>query len=423
MTLLYVMDEYPSVSQTFVANEAAAVATLGRRVVGYALKPGVAVKSAAAVELICPPPTRRQLLMSACRSGPRIGAALWQARRYGLTRREAARLALAVAHAAHAVPAAKAAGVSQVHAHFLGRSADVASIVAAGLGCIWTATAHGVDIYAPSEPGLLRRRLEMIAAVACANRGVQDGVDQRAAPRQVKTAMVHCGVDTRTLRFDASVVRPSPPHLVTVGRLVATKGYWTVLGAAASLMQRDATLCWTIVGDGPLRDAMARDPRYTEWFPRLRMVGAVGHEAVLALLKGTSVFVLPCEVDTQGDSDGIPVALMEAMALGVPVVTTSVAGIPELVVAGETGFVVPPGDARGLSDVLSRILYETPASQLGCVRRAARERVERDFDLVTEAHALLELWGALGADGGASGATRPGGDGPGRGPRPGGDPG
>ena len=389
--LLYTMSEYPSVSETFVVNEAAAVTALGIPVVGYALKQGPASRSASPIKLICQPATRLQLLAAAIRSAPTIAADIGRARRERLTVGEIARWLLATAHAAYIVDASKELGVTHIHAHFLGRSADVASLLAPLLGCEWTATAHASDVYAPGQPGLMRRRLRTVAAVACANRGLRERLDRFVTPAELRTGTVHCGVNTHTLKFGPSRPADGARHLVTVGRLVATKGYWTILESAIELMRGDLSLRWTIVGDGPLRNSLAHDARFVELFPRMKLVRALDHADILTLLGRATAFVLPCEQSQMGDSDGIPVALMEAMALGVPVVTTATGGILELVVPNETGFIVEPKDAPGLVETLKELLYTARPSEIDRIRVAARRKVELEFDLFLEAQALLEL--------------------------------
>lgn len=390
--VLYIMNNYPSVTETFVATEAAAVAGLGLPVVGYALRAGTAKRSAAHVDLICPPPTRLRLLLAGLRDGPAMPVALWRARRHRLSARETARLLFAHLHAAHALRASRRAGVSHVHAHFLGRTSDVASTLAGRLECAWTATAHACDVYAPTEPRLLQMRLRSVAAVACASCDVREVLERRAGGTRVRTAVVHCGVGTASLGFFPRA-RGSREgrHLVTVGRLVPTKGYWTVLQSALSLMRRHRSLRWTIAGDGPLREELIRDPRYRELAPRIELVGAVDHAAVLALVSEADAFVLPCERDAQGDSDGIPVSLIEAMALGVPVVSTPIGGIPELVVPDETGFLVAPRDVGALTETIERLLYRTRPAEIERILAAAREKVEREFDTSAQAAALVEL--------------------------------
>ena len=392
--VLYLMSEHPSVSETFIVNEAATVRELGVPVVGYALRRGAVVRSAAAdIDLVCPPPTRSQLAAASVEAMPAFLSELRRARPSRLSRDEKSRLLFALAHAAYLAPWARRAGVAHVHAHFLGRSSDVAAALAPQLGCRWTATAHGQDVYAPVEPGLLRHRLASVAAVACANRGLERRLHESFGAQTPPTTIVHCGVHTESLMF-APEAPSGAPHLVTVGRLVATKGHWTVLEAAAQLMPRHPSLRWTVVGDGPLHDELVRDPRARRLAPRLTFAGAMDHASALEVVTDATAFVLPCETGAHGESDGIPVALMEAMALGVPVVTTPTAGIPELVADGETGILVSPQDWRSLVAALERILDPASADELGRIRAAAREKVEREFDQVQEAGRMVELLAA-----------------------------
>jgi glycosyltransferase involved in cell wall biosynthesis len=314
------------------------------------------------------------------------------ARREGRGLRDTTRLLLAEAHAAHIAGKAKDAGVTHVHAHFVARTADVAGALKERLGTQWTATAHAGDVYAPTEPELLRRRLDDASAVACANKGLQDAI-QSLAKRPLDTPIVHCGVNTRELPFrpGRSSNDGRPPELVTVGRLVPTKGYWTILEAAPRIMAANPSLRWTLIGEGPLEDELLSDPRFRELSARMSLTGGLDHPETLELIQHATAFVLPCEAAADGDSDGIPVALMEAMAVGVPVITSVVGGIAELVTHDETGFLVPPRDAATLADAVQHVLDPSSAEAVDRVRAAARAKVEQEFDLHGEAARLAEL--------------------------------
>lgn len=385
------MHEHPSVSQTFVVTEAAEVERLGIPVVGYALKRGSAPRPAASLELLCAPPSRRQLAWAALIGTPHLLALPWRAGERRLSLRESKRLALAHLHATHALRQLRNEGLAHIHAHFLGRSADVAMLMAARLDCDWSVTAHAGDAYSPAEPALLERRLATAAAVACASRSVHDSLRRRLPTMSAPTAIVHCGVDTSALHFPVSRKSNPQPHLVTVGRLVATKGHWTIIESADALMRADGALRWTVVGDGPLQRPLIEAANRRGLTPRLSFVGALAHDAILTLLRDADGFVLPCEEDERGGSDGIPVALMEAMALGVPVVTSPVGGIRELVESEATGFLVPPGDSAALTAVVERIVRPTHPAEIEAIRVAARTKVEQEFDLVAGARRLIRL--------------------------------
>jgi len=398
--LLYVMSEHPSISQTFVMTEASAVQRLGLPVLGYALAAGSSPHSPTDVAFVGPPPSRWQLAYAGLRGLPSILASLWRARNYRPSMRETLRLLLAEVHAAHVAAMPAAAAVTHIHAHFLGRASDVASAMASRLECQWTATSHGADAYAPSEPALFRRRLDGVAGVACANARVATALQKRRKDQSVVTRVVHCGVDLAALHFASGQPEPQrrENRLVTIGRLVPTKGHWTILEASKALMDRDQTLRWTVIGGGPLFDALRADPRARALQSRLEFIGPLDHGSALKLLERARAFVLPCEEDPHGGSDGIPVALMEAMALGVPVVTTPIGGIRELVVDRDTGLFARPTDAASVVRALEEILYEMDASTLDRLLWSARTKVEREFDATTEAAKLVEFLTELDPD-------------------------
>jgi colanic acid/amylovoran biosynthesis glycosyltransferase len=388
--LLYVASEHPSVSQTFVVTEAKAVSALGLPVVGYALRRGTAPEAAADLDIVCPPPSLGRLIFTGILNWRRVARAVWSARRFHISGREAARLIFAEVHATYASKYARRAGVTHVHAHFLGRTSDVAYGIADRLGCAWTATAHAGDAYAPLEPRLLSRRLQAVAGISCANRAVRAALDPLMTERRVPTEVVHCGVDTSALPF--SPANPAhDKHILTTGRLVATKGHWTVLQAAAQLLADDEAVDWSILGGGPLHEELEADPRYRKLYPRLSLAGPVSHQTALRELRRASVFVLPCEADPRGNSDGIPVAIMEAMALGVPVITTRVGGITDLVDDGHTGFLIPPHDPDALVAALNSIFSDLGQSSLQRLLVAARQKVEQEFSASSEAEKLADF--------------------------------
>jgi colanic acid/amylovoran biosynthesis glycosyltransferase len=389
--LLYVITDHPSVSETFVVTEASAVRAAGVSVAGYALRRGRARRPAAPLDLACAPPSLRRLVLEVARSLFRFCQDLWFDKGGRISPREAVRLLLAEAHAAHAWRHVRTRGITHVHAHFLGRQADVALALSRRLGCKCTVTAHAADAYAPSEPALFQRRLRNVSGIACASHSVKRAVLSNARGRAPLTHVIRCGVDLSVIRETRGRTDAGARHVVTIARLVATKGHWTIFHAACEMMARDHALRWTVIGDGELDRALRKDPRYRAAYPRLMLTGPLDHEVALQHLAGASAFVLPCEPDARSDSDGIPVALMEAMALQVPVITTAVGGIPELVSDRVTGFIVPPRDATSLVRVLSAVLYATDDDDLTSIRSAGLAKVMRDFSAPREAAKLIQF--------------------------------
>lgn len=387
--LLYVMNEHPSVSETFVVTEAAAVTAAGVAVKGYALRRGDAGKPAAPLDLVCPPPHPWRLVATSARHPMACCRLVLRACRERIPIRETVRLLLAEAHAEYAWSRVEELGIAHVHAHFLGRTADVAAALSKRLKCQWTATAHASEAYTPSEPSLFRRRVAEVAGVACASRRVQNALLQHAP--KVLTTVIHCGVDLSALEAKVDAGSTRVRSIVTIARLVPTKGHWTILAAAERALAGDENLHWRVIGGGELYDELQADSRYQALHPRLFLTGPLDHDGAVQELADASAFVLPCEPDAVGDRDGIPVALMEAMALGVPVITTDTGGIGELVEDHRTGFIVPPGDADSLARALLLLLYDMNPTEVAEITRAAQIKVHDEFRADREALKLIEF--------------------------------
>jgi glycosyltransferase involved in cell wall biosynthesis len=206
--------------------------------------------------------------------------------------------------------------------------------------------------------------------------------------------VVHHGVD-----LDRFAPRPpvaaddaaGRPLITTVGRLVEKKGFDDLLRALALLAGRGAGFTCRVYGDGPLRDELTRLRDDLGLGDRVELVGARSGDEVVAALGRTDVFALTPRVTDDGDRDGIPNVLVEAMACALPVVTTDVGGVPELVDDGATGLVVPSGSPERVADALAALLASAELRRrLGA---AARRRVEDDYDVDAAAGRLRGLYG------------------------------
>jgi glycosyltransferase involved in cell wall biosynthesis len=178
-----------------------------------------------------------------------------------------------------------------------------------------------------------------------------------------------------------------------VGRLDEIKGFRYLVDACRTLAQRGHNFTCYIIGDGPLRHALTKRISELGLDQRVRLCGAIKQEEVRRYLYGATAFVLPSIRTARGDMDGIPVALMEAMAAGTPVVSTTVSGIPELVENGVTGLLVPPADSPALADCIERLLGD-PSYALALAQKA-RLRIEQDFDARKEARKLYDYFRAF----------------------------
>jgi colanic acid/amylovoran biosynthesis glycosyltransferase len=204
-------------------------------------------------------------------------------------------------------------------------------------------------------------------------------LEELGCPRE-KIAVHRLGVDTRAFAFHERHARPNEGvRLLSVCRLAEKKGVEYALRAIALLRSRSPELRYDIVGDGPLRGDLEKLVIELDLSDRVVFHGACRREEVAALVGAAHVFVAPSVTARDGDQEGIPVAIMEAMASGLPVVSTRHGGIPELVHDGATGALVGERDVAGLARALHRLLDDRPSwARLG---REGRRVVETEYDL------------------------------------------
>jgi glycosyltransferase involved in cell wall biosynthesis len=278
-----------------------------------------------------------------------------------------------------------------LHAHFASTPARVGMLAHRLSGIPFTFTAHAKDIYL-SDPQVLRGKLEAArAVVTCTeyNRGYL--VKQFGSLADRKVRCIHHGLDTSQFKFHPrQTTENGEPVILSVARLVEKKGLEDLIAAADILRRRGHAFHVEIIGSGPQRETLKARAKQMGLAERVRLVGAQAHDAVCLAYQRASIFVLPCVVASNGDRDGIPNVLLEAMASGVPVVSTPVSGIPELIDPGVNGLLVPPHDANSLADAIETLL----ASRELCERlaRAARAKLEASFSLEASAQQLLAVF-------------------------------
>jgi len=279
-------------------------------------------------------------------------------------------------------------GVAHLHVHFISGPADLAQLAAAMAAIPFSISAHAKDIYL-SRPLDLRRKLQAARfTVTCteANRCALAAI----APRAPIRLMYH-GVDRQVFhpcRRSAAAAQELP-LLLAVGRLRAKKGLDTLVEACRLLHARGRPVRCEIVGYGEEHDALARRIADAGLAGQVRLAGKLPREQVLERYARAAVFVQPSRIAADGDRDGIPNVLLEAMAMGLPVVATRVSGIPELVRDGSNGLLVEPDAAPALADAIERLL-RAPA-QAAAFGQAARATVAGAFDNDANLRTLLQL--------------------------------
>ncbi len=198
--------------------------------------------------------------------------------------------------------------------------------------------------------------------------------------------VIYQGIDTATFAGEPAVLHSSPVRILTVSALKEKKGQDVLLRAFASILTGGVSAKLTIVGDGPLRPALEDLARDLSIGDHLVFAGSEPPSAVVARLKEADIFALACRVADNGDLDGIPISLMEAMAAGVPVVSTRLSGIPELIEDGVEGCLAEPGDPLSLAAALS-CLIEDPEHARAMAARA-RTKVQRQHEASVQVEKL-----------------------------------
>ena len=280
-------------------------------------------------------------------------------------------------------------GIEHVHVHF----ANVASAVALLAshfgerdGCSWSFTMHGYTEFDDVVGFALAEKVRRAAFVACIGDYCRSQLMKLVEPDQWgKLEIVRCGLDAgRYPRVERAKGAGEPIEVLCVGRLVVAKGLPVLIEAIAELAERDVAVTVTLVGDGPERGAIEAQARALGVGDRVRLLGAMSPEQLIDRYAAADVFCLP------SFAEGIPVVLMEAMASGLPVVTTRITGIPELVEDGSSGALVAPGRPELLADAIERLAADPALRERWGAR--GRERVIEEFDVAESAHRLQGLF-------------------------------
>jgi glycosyltransferase involved in cell wall biosynthesis len=292
----------------------------------------------------------------------------------------------------------EAMGVAHVHAHWATHPALAAWTVRTLTGLPYSFTAHAHDLYV--DRAMLREKVRdaaFVVTISEYNRRLLEEVCGRAA--RGKIHVIRCGVDLD--EFTPAPRRPAAvPTFVCVASLRPYKGHAVLLDAVALLRARGVVLRVVLVGDGPLRADLQAQVARLGIGDAVTLRGALPHQEIPAVLAGATAVVLPSVTQSDGQMEGIPVALMEAMAAGVPVVSTRLSGIPELVRDGEGGLLVPERDPEALAGAMARLAADPElAARLA---GGARRSVERDFDRARNVERLEALLSGASSSGPAS---------------------
>ncbi|MGZ8867194.1 MAG: glycosyltransferase [Thermoanaerobaculia bacterium] len=273
-----------------------------------------------------------------------------------------------------------AEGIPHIHAHYATHPSTMALIIAKLSDITFSFTVHAHDIQV--NRALLRwklRETRFVRSISDFNRRFLEGLYPREATGKID--VIHVGIEPQPYEENGRRVQPSarPPKILCVAAHKPYKGLPVLIDACRILRDRGVSFACDIVGDGPMRPELESLIRAGNLGDVVRLAGARPQEEVTRMMAEASVFALASIIAADGQMEGIPVALMEALASGRPVVTTSISGIPELVENEVNGLLVPPGDAAAFAAALERVLGNPQMrAEMG---RHGQQKVRDEFTL------------------------------------------
>ncbi len=274
-------------------------------------------------------------------------------------------------------------GIDHLHNHIANSSCTVAMLAAAIAGGTFSFTLHGPHIFFEPHRWRLDEKIRQALFVSCISHFCRSQAMLFVSPEHwPKLKIIHCGVEPDL--FTPVQHEGLGDRLLYVGRLAAMKGLPVLFEGLSKLRQRYPSVRLTVVGDGSERQAIEAIAQQLQVADLIDFVGYKSQTEVREYLQQMDIFVLP------SFAEGVPVVLMEAMAAGVPVVTTRIAGVPELVEHGQSGWLVPPGDVDALVDGLAQLIENpTLRNRYG---QAGHAKVRTEFNVETEALKLKEIF-------------------------------
>lgn len=398
MQIAYLTPIYPLPSQTFIRREIAALETSGftvhrftlRRFGGELAEPADEIEQGRTCSILEAGPLGLfKAVISEAVSRPRRWiAAVVAAIRMGLrSERGLVRHLIYLSEACWLRRRLDLCGAQHVHAHFGSNSADIALLSRLLGGPPYSITIHGPEEFDAPRSLSLRDKVRQATFVVAVSEFSRSQLYRWCALEDwPKVHVVHCGVDAMFLK--STIPPPSArPRLVNVGRLSEQKGQLLLLKAAAQLRDRGLEFELAIVGDGPFRAQLEQLVDRLDLKGHVQILGLLSNQGVRQELEAARALVLP------SFAEGLPVVIMEAFALGRPVISTYIAGIPELVDPGVTGWLVPAGALEPLVAAMKAALTAQPAD-LERLGQTGAARVAKQHNAHTEAGKLAALFSA-----------------------------
>lgn len=396
----YLTSQYPATSHTFIRREIAALRAAGLAVRAYSVRPGDAppvgedASAGAIFTVLSQPPSAfvRAHLTTLARDPVGYVRTFRLALKHRVPGARA--LVWALFHFIEAMLLAaqlRRDGIRRLHNHFANPAATVGLLATHYLQLPWSITLHGISEFDYPAGVLLAAKLERVEFAACVSYfGMAQAMRLTKPAIWPRLALVRCAIDPA----DLPAARPRSGdrdtfELICVGRLSPEKGHAGLLGAMAALVRRGVPVRLTLVGDGPESEALRALARELGIDQQVTFAGRLDEANTLTAIAGADALVLASFME------GLPIVLMEAMALGVPVIASRVAGIPELVMEEETGLLFDPANWLQLEQAIERLGAD--AALRDRLAGSARARVLEAFTYPGAAAPLRELLQRTGA--------------------------
>jgi glycosyltransferase involved in cell wall biosynthesis len=250
-------------------------------------------------------------------------------------------------------------------------------------------TAHANDIFAPRNFEIgLDKLVDTARVVVTVSDYAKKFLQERFPERADRIRRIYNGLNLA--EFERADFSSTPPLILAVGRLIAKKGFADLIRACGLIAERGKSFRCEIIGEGPLENELRGQIERLNLQNCVALSGAKPQLEVRQRLAAANVFVLPSVVDPDGGMDNLPTVIMEAMATGLPVVSTKIGGIPEMVIENETGFLVQPGDAAGLADAIEKLIDDRLLAQrLGQI---GYQRAQKLFSIEKNVRELYALF-------------------------------
>ena len=395
MRLAYLYSRYPVLSQTFCDTE---MLELERRgfplLIGSVHSPLTSIRHSHSAKLrapirYAPPQPILRVWEEKARRNGKWPAVLVEAheRKYGPQVKAATRARNALFFA----ELFTRERIDRFHVHFANRAAHTAIFVKALSGIPFSVTAHGQDFMADLGNDDLLREICAAAEFVAVETDYSRELLARQCPEAAgKIHRVYNGMELANFAPPLSPAEDGKDlRIISIGRLVPFKGFNYLIDACADLKLRGVAFSCEIIGDGPLRESLQAQIAERGLDRQVTLAGALSQPEIRDRLRGCDVFALASVIDDAGASDVFPTVILEAMASAKPVLSSKLAGIPESVVDGETGFLVAPRDSAALANALEKLAREPETRRR--FGAAGRRRIEEHFQVAATVKPLLEL--------------------------------